>query len=134
MPYQSVFRPDLFKGQTIIRYRWRQRDRALHRSRTRRLGANVAILGRTVEKLTAVQREIEDDGGQVMSHACDIRGRSDGGCRDRGGACEIRTYRWPDQQCRRSVSLSAEDYLHQGVRSGRTQQPHRRLHLHARGL
>ena len=37
------------------------------------LGANVVILGRTIEKLSEVQREIEEDGGQAMSYACDIR-------------------------------------------------------------
>src|SRR3979490_1016030 len=37
------------------------------------LGANVAILGRTAEKLAQVKAEIEEDGGQVLTHVCDIR-------------------------------------------------------------
>jgi citronellol/citronellal dehydrogenase len=37
------------------------------------LGAHVAIVGRTIEKLDRVKLEIEDDGGSVSIHATDIR-------------------------------------------------------------
>src|SRR6202165_3305910 len=73
MPYQSVFRPDLFKGQTIIVTGGGSGIGRCTAHELAALGANVAILGRTMEKLTEVQREIEDDGGQAMSQACDIR-------------------------------------------------------------
>jgi len=73
MPYQSVFRPDLFKGQTIIVTGGGSGIGRCTAHELAALGANVAIMGRTVEKLNEVQREIEEDGGQVMSHACDIR-------------------------------------------------------------
>src|SRR6266852_9371054 len=73
MPYQSVFRPDLFKGQTIIVTGGGSGIGRCTAHELAALGANVAILGRTMEKLTEVQREIEEDGGQAMSLACDIR-------------------------------------------------------------
>src|SRR5256886_8277130 len=73
MPYQSVFRPDLFKGQTIIVTGGGSGIGRCTAHELAALGANVAILGRTVDKLTEVQREIEADGGQAMSQACDIR-------------------------------------------------------------
>ena len=71
MPYQSVFRPDLFKGQTIIVTGGGSGIGRCTVHELAALGANVAIVGRTVEKLTEVQREIEEDGGQAMSLACD---------------------------------------------------------------
>src|SRR6266576_6228824 len=73
MPYQSVFRPDLFKGQAIIVTGGGSGIGRCTALELTALGANVAIVGRTVEKLTEVQREIEEDGGQAMSLACDIR-------------------------------------------------------------
>src|SRR5437588_12384851 len=73
MSYQSVFRPDLFKGQAIIVTGGGSGIGRCTVHELAALGANVAILGRTMEKLTEVQREIEEDGGQAMSQACDIR-------------------------------------------------------------
>ena len=73
MPYQSVFKPDLFKGQTIIVTGGGSGIGRCTAHELAALGANVAILGRTIEKLNEVQREIEEDRGQVMTHACDIR-------------------------------------------------------------
>lgn len=73
MPYQSVFRPDLFEGQTIIVTGGGSGIGRCTAHELAALGANVAILGRTMEKLVEVQREIEEDGGKAMSHACDIR-------------------------------------------------------------
>ena len=73
MPYQSVFRQDLFKGQTIIVTGGGSGIGRCTAHELAALGANVAILGRTVDKLIEVQREIEADGGQAMSQACDIR-------------------------------------------------------------
>src|SRR3979411_3325330 len=73
MPYQSVFRRDLLKGQTIIVTGGGSGIGRCTAHELAALGANVAILGRTMEKLTEVQREIEEDGGEAMSQACDIR-------------------------------------------------------------
>jgi len=73
MPYQSVFRPDLFKGQTIIITGGGSGIGRCTAHELVALGANVAILGRTAEKLAEVKAEIEEDGGQVLTHVCDIR-------------------------------------------------------------
>src|ERR1700752_5156663 len=72
-PYQSVFRQGLFKGQTIIVTGGGSGIGRCTAHELAALGANVVILGRTLERLSEVQREIEEDGGQAMSHACDIR-------------------------------------------------------------
>src|SRR6266849_4115772 len=71
MPYQSVFRPELFKGRTII-----VTGSGIGRCTAHELaalGANVATLGRTAEKLAQVKEEIEEDGGEVLTQVCDIR-------------------------------------------------------------
>src|SRR5207253_9012377 len=73
MPYQSVFRPELFKGQTIIVTGGGSGIGRCTAHELAALGANVAILGRTAEKLAQVKAEIEEDGGQVVTQACDIR-------------------------------------------------------------
>jgi len=73
MTYRSVFRPDLFKGQTIVITGGGSGIGRCTAHELTALGANVAILGRTREKLTAVEREIEEDGGQAMIQPCDIR-------------------------------------------------------------
>src|SRR3979409_1076652 len=73
MPYQSVFRPDLFKGRTIM---VRGGGSGIGRCTAHELvalGASVAILGRTAEKLAEVKAEIEEDGGAVLTQVCDIR-------------------------------------------------------------
>src|SRR3981189_2072564 len=73
MPYQSVFRPDLFKGKTIIVTGGGSGIGRCTAHERGALGANVAILGRTVEKLAEVRAEIEEDGGRVLTQVCDIR-------------------------------------------------------------
>jgi citronellol/citronellal dehydrogenase len=73
MPYQSVFRSDLFKGQTIVVTGGGSGIGRCTAHELAALGANVAILGRTADKLALVKAEIEQDGGQVMSQVCDIR-------------------------------------------------------------
>src|SRR5258706_4000536 len=73
MPYQSVFRPQLFKGHTIIVTGGGSGSGRCAAHALGSLGANVAILGRTAEKLAQVKAEIEEDGGVVISQVCDIR-------------------------------------------------------------
>src|SRR3979409_2057641 len=73
MPYQSVFRPDLFKGKTIIITGGGSGIGRCTAHELVALGANVAILGRTAEKLAEGRAEMEEDGGQVLTRVCDIR-------------------------------------------------------------
>src|ERR1700676_4537702 len=73
MPYQSVFRPELFNGQTIIVTGGGSGIGCCTAPELTALGANVAILGRTAEKLAQVKTESEEDGGQVLTQVCDIR-------------------------------------------------------------
>jgi citronellol/citronellal dehydrogenase len=73
MPYQSVFRPDLFNGKTIIITGGGSGIGRCTAHELVALGADVAILGRTAEKLAEVKAEIEEDGGQVLTQVCDIR-------------------------------------------------------------
>src|SRR5260370_39912551 len=73
MPYQSVFRPDLFKGKTIIITGGGSGIGRCTAHELVALGADVAILGRTAEKLAEVKAEIEEDGGRVLTQVCDIR-------------------------------------------------------------
>jgi len=73
MPYQSVFRTDLFAGQTIIVTGGGSGLGRCTAHELSALGAHVALVGRTVEKLEAVRAEILEDGGCVSIHACDIR-------------------------------------------------------------
>ena len=73
MPYQSVFAPKLFKGSTIIVTGGGSGIGRCTSHELAALGATVALWGRTEEKLEAVRREIEEDGGRASIHPCDIR-------------------------------------------------------------
>jgi citronellol/citronellal dehydrogenase len=73
MPYQSVFRPDLFAGQTIIVTGGGSGIGRCTAHELASLGAHVALVGRTASKLETVKTEIEQDGGSVSIHVCDIR-------------------------------------------------------------
>ena len=73
MPYQSVFRPDLFAGQTIIVTGGGSGIGRCTAHELAALGAHVALVGRTPEKLETVQAEIAQDGGSASMHPCDIR-------------------------------------------------------------
>jgi len=73
MSYQSIFRPDLFAGQTIIVTGGGSGIGRCTAHELAALGATVAIVGRDVAKLERVRDEILGDGGKVSIHACDIR-------------------------------------------------------------
>ncbi|MFP3977734.1 SDR family oxidoreductase [Marinobacter sp. KMM 10035] len=73
MSYQSVFRPDLFKGQTFIVTGGGSGIGRCTAHELASLGANVALVGRKVEKVEAVKAEILEDGGIASAHVCDIR-------------------------------------------------------------
>lgn len=73
MSYQSVFRPGLFEGQVVIVTGGGSGIGRCTAHELASLGAHVALVGRTPEKLERVGAEIEEDGGRATAHVCDIR-------------------------------------------------------------
>lgn len=73
MSYRSVFKPDLFKGKTLIVTGGGSGIGRCTAHELASLGASVVIVGRSMDKLKTVQAEIERLGGSVSSQACDIR-------------------------------------------------------------
>jgi citronellol/citronellal dehydrogenase len=73
MTYKSVFAPNLFKGQTIIVTGGGSGMGRCLAHELAHLGANVVIMGRTLEKLETVVAEIREDGADATAIACDIR-------------------------------------------------------------
>ncbi|MCV7301280.1 SDR family oxidoreductase [Mycobacterium barrassiae] len=73
MGYQSVFKDDLFAGQTVVITGGGSGIGRCTAHELAALGAEVALVGRNVDKLRAVQDEIRSDGGRVSIHATDIR-------------------------------------------------------------
>ncbi len=73
MTYRSIFRPDLFKGQTIVITGGGSGIGRCTAHELVSLGANVALIGRNEEKLATVKSEIETVGGTASTHSCDIR-------------------------------------------------------------
>lgn len=73
MSYQSIFRPDLFAGQTIIVTGGGSGIGRATAHELASLGAQVVIAGRKMDKLETVKAEIEDDGGKVTAVSCNIK-------------------------------------------------------------
>lgn len=73
MSYRSAFRPGLFEGQTVIVTGGGSGIGRCTAHELAALGAAVAVVGRKAEKLEAVKAEIEEDGGKISTHVCDIR-------------------------------------------------------------
>jgi len=73
MPYQSIFHAGLFEGRTVIVTGGGSGIGRCTAHELASLGAHVALVGRTVEKLEAVKAEITADGGSASAHGCDIR-------------------------------------------------------------
>ena len=73
MSYNSVFSADLFVGQTMIVTGGGSDIGRCIAHELAQLGANVVIIGRTVEKLKTVAAEIVEDGGHADYVAFDIR-------------------------------------------------------------
>jgi citronellol/citronellal dehydrogenase len=73
MSYRSVFKPALFKGQTVLVTGGGSGIGRCTAHEISALGAHVVISGRKPEKLRVVQAEIEAAGGTCETHAFDIR-------------------------------------------------------------
>jgi citronellol/citronellal dehydrogenase len=73
MSYQSIFHPDLFKGQTFIVTGGGSGIGRCTAHELASLGARVALVGRKAEKVETVKAEILEDGGIASAHVCDIR-------------------------------------------------------------
>ena len=76
MAYRSVFRPDLFAGQTMIVTGGGSGLGRCMAHELASLGAHTVLIGRTLEKLEAVAAEITEDGGECSFHSQDIRDES----------------------------------------------------------
>lgn len=77
MSYQSVYRPDLFAGQTIVVTGGGSGIGRCAAHELASLGAHVVLIGRKVEKLERTLAEIEEDGGSASSAVLDIRQEDD---------------------------------------------------------
>jgi citronellol/citronellal dehydrogenase len=73
MPYQSIFRPDLFRSQTIVVTGAGSGIGRCIAHELAHLGAAIALVGRKADKLARVEAEIAETGGKAASFACDIR-------------------------------------------------------------
>src|SRR5678815_1783748 len=72
-PYRSIFAPGLMRGQVALVTGGGSGIGRCTAHELAALGAAVAIVGRKVDKLSAVQNEIEEVGGTCSTHVCDIR-------------------------------------------------------------
>ncbi|HSX88281.1 MAG TPA: SDR family oxidoreductase [Pseudomonas sp.] len=73
MSYDSVFKPDLFTGQTILVTGGGSGIGRCTAHELAALGAHVVLVGRKLEKLQATCEEIREDGGSANLQVCDIR-------------------------------------------------------------
>ncbi|SLN29353.1 SDR family oxidoreductase [Oceanibacterium hippocampi] len=73
MRYDSIFRPGLFEGRSIIVTGGGSGIGRCTAHELAALGAHVALVGRKPAKLDAVVAEIAEAGGRATAHPCDIR-------------------------------------------------------------
>lgn len=73
MQYGSVFAPNLFAGKVMVVTGGGSGIGRCVAHELSSLGAQVALVGRKVEKLQKVADEITQDGGKVSFQVCDIR-------------------------------------------------------------
>ena len=75
--FQSVFRPNLFAGQTVLVTGGGSGIGRCTAHELASLGAHVVLVGRNPDKLSATAQEIIGDGGQASWHSTDIRREGD---------------------------------------------------------
>ncbi len=75
--YQSVLKPGLFGNQTVIVTGGGSGIGRCTAHELAALGAHVVLVGRTADKLNAVQAEITEDGGSASTAVLDIRVEDD---------------------------------------------------------
>ena len=73
MAFDSIFKADLFQGQTMIVTGGGSGIGRCTAHELAALGARVILVGRKPEKLSKVAAEIAEDGGTAHWQACDIR-------------------------------------------------------------
>jgi citronellol/citronellal dehydrogenase len=73
MGYGSIYAPGLFDGQTVVVTGGGSGIGRCTAHELASLGAHVAIVGRSADKLDRVRDEIGEDGGSVSAFAADIR-------------------------------------------------------------
>jgi citronellol/citronellal dehydrogenase len=73
MPYQSIYKNDLFKGHVSVVTGGGSGIGRCIAHELAALGAHVVLVGRNIDKLTAVQAEIAQVGGSASWQSCDIR-------------------------------------------------------------
>ena len=73
MAFDSIFKADLFQGQTIIVTGGGSGIGRCTAHELAALGVHVVLVGRKPEKLQQVTQEISEDGGRASWQACDIR-------------------------------------------------------------
>jgi len=71
--YASVFRPGLFAGRVAIVTGGGSGLGRCTAHELASLGAEVALVGRKIEKLNQVSQEISNSGGKARAYPCDIR-------------------------------------------------------------
>ena len=72
-PYQSIYKDSLFKNKTIIVTGGGSGIGRCTAHELASLGSTVILIGRKLEKLQIVAKEIEEDGGTADFFECDIR-------------------------------------------------------------
>ena len=75
--FRSIFRPDLFAGQTIIVTGGGSGIGRCTAHELASLGAHVVLIGRKLDKLERVKAELDEDGCSASIHALDIRAEAD---------------------------------------------------------
>ena len=71
--YTSIFREHLFAGKVVVITGGGSGIGRCTAHELASLGAVVALIGRTPEKLDTVAVEVTDDGGVATTYPCDIR-------------------------------------------------------------
>lgn len=73
MGYQSVFKSDLYQGKVMVVTGGGSGIGRCTAHELAALGAKVVLIGRNETKLSSVQNEIREDGGEAVYFVCDIR-------------------------------------------------------------